>query len=539
MTHRTSLEYWMPWIAAAASGILGFLGYAGFDQFYLGWICMVPVLWAIRNQSPVRALFIGWVGGIIAHGGGFYWIIYMFEQFAGLPLPLALLGLLLLAAANGIVVAVWAGLTRLVLQKTGWNVIWVAPVIWTALEKFWPAIFPNYLGASQYKLTALTQIADVTGILGVSFLLVYTNALIYSIIERRLNRQPFAWRPAAVFAAVIVLVLAYGTFRIHSVERDMAAAEKLTVGLIQANRGMQEKHIYRNQVLMEHQEMSREMAFSKKIDLIVWPENVQASTIPARTGQLPPGLLGRIGTPVLFGGILKIDDGKEFRFYNSAVLADSNEKILGTYEKIVLVPMGEYIPFGDTFPILYSWSPYSGRLWPGENIEPLILGTHAVSINICYEDIFPGHVRMLMQGGKEHRIPEAMFNLTDDSWYGNTVEPLEHLVLASFRAIEHRRTMVRSTTTGISAIIDPIGRLDQRTGQWTREMLTGVIPMMKGRTIYALAGDWMGWLCLVLVLASIGRVYQLSRRQPEGRPVTGPKKEKHDKKIKGNGHAAK
>ncbi|MBP7766756.1 MAG: apolipoprotein N-acyltransferase, partial [Syntrophaceae bacterium] len=199
--------------------------------------------------------------------------------------------------------------------------------------------------------------------------------------------------------------------------------------------------------------------------------------------------------------------------------------ILGTYDKMVLVPLGEYIPFGDTFPVLYSWSPYTGRLWAGENVEPLLFKSHAISVNICYEDIFPGQVRLLMKGGKERRIPDVMFNLTDDSWYGNTVEPMEHLALASFRSIEHRRALVRSTTTGISAIVDPAGRLNLRTGQWTREILVGAVPLMKGRTVYALAGDWLGWLCLVLALGCIGRTWQLARR-----PQRLPAKSKNKKR---------
>lgn len=525
MTNRICLNNFLPWLAAAAGGVLAFLGYAGFDQFYLGWICLVPVLWAIRHQSPARAFFLGWVAGIVGHGGGFYWIIYMFEHFAGLSWPPALAGLVLLAAANGVVFAVWAGLTRLVTRQTGWSVLWVAPVIWTALEKFWPEVFPNYLGAGQYPLTALTQIADVTGILGVTFLVVYANAFVYAIIERRLNRQPFDWKPATVFVAVFAVVLAYGTFRMAGIDRQAAEAEKLTVGLVQANRGMGEKHLYRNQVVREHQAMSREIAFSRNPDLIVWPENIQAAALQSRTGQLPPDLLGDLGVPVLFGGILQLDVAGETRFYNSAVLADERGAILGTYDKMVLVPLGEYIPFGDTFPVLYSWSPYTGRLWAGENVEPLLFKSHAISVNICYEDIFPGQVRLLMKGGKERRIPDVMFNLTDDSWYGNTVEPMEHLALASFRSIEHRRALVRSTTTGISAIVDPAGRLDLRTGQWTREILVGAVPLMKGRTFYALAGDWLGWLCLVLALGCIGRTWQLARR-----PQRLPAKSKNKKR---------
>jgi len=174
----------LPWIAAASGGVLAFLGYAGFDQFYLEWICLVPILWAISGQTPGRAFLIGWVAGIVGHGGGFSWIVTMLRQFADAPLWLAVLGLLLLAAANGLVFAVWAWATRLISRDAGWNALWVSPVVWTGVEKFWPQVFPNYLGASQYKLTLVTQIADLTGILGVTFLLIYANSTVYAVLSR-------------------------------------------------------------------------------------------------------------------------------------------------------------------------------------------------------------------------------------------------------------------------------------------------------------------------------------------------------------------
>ena len=191
--------------------------------------------------------------------------------------------------------------------------------------------------------------------------------------------------------------------------------------------------------------------------------------------------------------------------------------------KMVLVPLGEYIPLGDIFPVLYSWSPYSSRLWPGENEEPLQFGRHFISVSICYEDIFPGQISKLMNGGRYNRVPEAMFNMTDDSWYGNTVEPAEHLALATFRSIEHRRSLVRTTNTGISAIVDPAGRISHSIGQWTKGSLVGEIPMMQGRTIYAVMGDWFGFLCIILTLAGIGRAYQLTRKGVESKKVTPAK----------------
>ncbi len=503
----------LPWIAAVSGGVLAFLGYAGFDHFYLEWICLVPILWAISDAKPLRAFFIGWVAGLVGHAGGFYWIVYMFEEFAGLPRTPAILGLLLLASANALVFALWAAGTRLIVRATGWSIIWVSPVIWTALEKFWPQIFPNYLGASQYQLSALTQIADVTGILGVTFLVVYVNSLLWAILERRIHKQPFAWRPITVFALVIALTMGYGAYRIRTIDTQATAAKKLTIGLVQTNRGAGQKHADRDRFLREHQELTRELLAERKIDLLVWPENIVSLHLTSRHGQLPPAAFGQLDAPLLLGAILQMEQNRETRYYNSAVLLDPSGQILGTYDKTILVPFGEYIPMGDIFPWLYSWSPYSSRFWSGEMTEPMILGGRPISVNICYEDIFPGHIRLLMKGGRDGLLPQAMFNLTDDSWYGNTVQPTEHLVLASFRAIEHRRPLVRATTTGISALIDPVGRFTHRTGQWTKETLVGDIPLMSGRTVYARVGDWLGWLCASLVLFALIQAYRLRRKR--------------------------
>lgn len=506
----------LPWIAAAFGGVLAFLGYAGFDQFYLEWICLVPVLWAISSQTPGRAFLLGWVAGTVGHGGGFYWIVTMLRQFADAPLWLAAPGLLLLAAANGLVFAVWAWATRLVTRDAGWNGVWVAPVVWTAAEKFWPQLFPNYLGASQYKLLLVTQIADLTGILGVTFLVIYANSTVHAVIERVRTGQRRPWRLVAAFAAVIAIVLVYGAVRINMTDKAAASADTLSVGLVQTNRGAGDKHVDQALFLREHQEMSRELIAGRPLDLIVWPESILGIALPSREGALPASLLADLGTPVLFGAVLQLTERGERRYYNSAVLGDRTGRITGTYDKMVLVPFGEYIPFGDVFPWLYSWSPHSGRFWRGEITEPLQLNGRPLSVNICYEDIFPGHVRMLMRGGRDGRVPEALFNVTNDSWYGDTIQPLEHLVLASFRSIEHRRSLVRSTNTGISAIVDPAGRIVQRTPQWKKASLAGTIPLMQGRTVYAVLGDWIGWVCGAIALAGISRAWQARGRFAKG-----------------------
>ena len=413
----------------------------------------------------------------------------MFQQFADAPWPLAALGLLLLAAANGLLFAIWAWATRLITRDAGWNVVWVSPVVWTAAEKFWPELFPNYLGASQYKLTLVTQIADLTGILGVTFLVIYANSTVYAVIERVRGKQRHPWRPVAVFAAVIAVVLVYGAVRIAMVDKAAASAGHADRRLVQTNRGAGDKHVDQALFLREHQEMSRELMRRRgRSTSLSGPRASWA--LPCRPARecCRASLLGDLQTPMLFGAILQLKEQGERRYYNSAVLADGTGRILGTYDKMVLVPFGEYIPFGDTFPLALFLVALLGPVLAGENASRSGLNGQPLSVNICYEDIFPGQVRTLMQGGRDQRIPEAMFNLTNDSWYGNTIEPMEHLVLASFRAIEHRRALVRSTNTGISAIVDPVGRIVQRTAQWTRETLVGRIPLMQGRTVYAVPG---------------------------------------------------
>jgi apolipoprotein N-acyltransferase len=267
--------------------------------------------------------------------------------------------------------------------------------------------------------------------------------------------------------------------------------------------------------------MSRALVASQPLDLIVWPESVIGIRLMSREGSLPSGLLGDTHTPTLLGAVLRLGENGAVRAHGSALLMDGAGRILGTYDKMVLVPFGEYIPFGETFPALYSLAPPStSSFLPGESREPIPFGRYLLSVNICYEDIFPGHVRSLMRGGPDRRIPDVLVNLTNDSWYGNSTEPIEHLALASFRSIEHRRSLVRSTNTGISAFVDPIGRIVTRSGIWTRETLVDRVPMMQGRTVYALLGDWIGWVCALLSLAGIGRALLVSSRR--GKPLLLP-----------------
>lgn len=528
----------MPWALAALAGVLGFLGYAGFDQFYLEWIFIVPMFWAIRDATPRRAFFIGWFTGTVGHTGGFYWAVHMFKVYAFLPLPVAIIGCVGMAALNAVSFALFAWCVRRLKVDNNWSVGWTAPLVWVGIEHFYPYIFPNYLGASQYLLPALTQIADVTGIMGVSFFVVACNSVVYELVACLAARKPLPRRLLLVFAGYLVLLLGYGAWRIHAVDAQTAAAPKIRAALVQSNLGAQAKQADRNGFLKTQHEMSLEVVQQEKIDLLVWPEGAYNNYLLRSDEQLPARVLGALTTPVLFGALtVERIDGKNRR-YNSALLADAGHRILGRYDKQVLVPFGEYIPGGDLFPIIYQWSPYSGRYYSGQSLEPLPFNGYLLSLNICYEDLFPGLVRTLMTRNKQAAtaLPHAIFNLTNDSWYGDTTEPMEHLALASFRAIENRRPLVRSTNTGVSVFVDPVGRIQRRSGQWTREVLVDDVPMMTGRTVFMVVGNWFGWSAFALLLAGMGQALWSARQRRPARPATEqppPPKARKKKKKRG------
>ncbi|MFH1811570.1 MAG: apolipoprotein N-acyltransferase [Pseudomonadota bacterium] len=512
-TQPSRLKKWQPWLLAVLSGVLGFLGYAGFDQFYLEWLFLVPLLWVIRDATPRRAFFLCWVMGTVGHSGGFYWVAHMMHDFAYMPWAVGVLATLLMGAVNALSIALWGLGLRRIQQATGWSTLWLAPLLWTAIEVFYPFIFPNYLGASQYKVLWLTQIADVTGILGVTFVLVWINAALFGVVEWRLTRGDLPRLQLAIFAVGLIAVLGYGAVRLSQVDAAVAQAPKITVGLVQSNLGASAKHRDRQGFLRLHHEMSTELQDQHKVDLIVWPEGAYNAYLDKGIARLTSRVMGTLTTPLLFGALTVERVDGQSRRYNSALLADAERKVLGSYDKHVLVPFGEYIPLGDTFPFLYKWSPNSARYYHGQTSHPLPFGRYLLSVNICYEDLFPGLVRMLMTSdGAGERLPHAIVNITNDSWYGDTVEPTEHLVLASFRAIEHRRPLIRSTNTGLSAIVDPVGRFTALSGQWTRENVVGEAPMMSGRTVYSLVGNLFGWLCLLAAAFCLGQAEWDRRR---------------------------
>jgi len=319
--------------------------------------------------------------------------------------------------------------------------------------------------------------------------------------------------PVATFAATfgfVAFAIIYGAIRMPRVDAEVASAPSLELGLVQVNMDIFEKRQQMVEGHQRHLEHSRQLEAEGNLDLLVWPES--AYNYP-RFGRMLPMLAKEVRqdlkSPILFGGLSVARKAGPLQLYNSVFLVHRDGVIGERYDKTRLAMFGEYMPFGDRFPRLYMLSPNSGGFTPGTHVTPLSLGPWRISTPVCYEDVLPSLIREMVN----HANPHILINLTNDAWFGDTQEPWIHLRLAQFRAIEHRRYLVRATNSGVSAIIDPVGRIIANTGVQTRENLRATVHMMEGQTLYARLGDWPGWLAL------LATGFMLMRRRRAEAPV--------------------
>jgi len=476
---------------AVVSGVLYFLSYCGFDQWYLSFFCLVPLLFVIEGQKQFYAFLLGWICGIATNGGGYYWIIHTISDFGHFPLPAAVGLTFVLWAWQGLSIGLFAWLvSRQPRDPTG-----ILPAMcFIAVEFIFPFLFPSYIGCALYKVPMLVQVAELGGPLLVSFMLVYVNVAIYGLFTFRLGNN--IYRPYHRVAAAIVLVVAcalFGKIRIKDIEEKSMAAPSVKIGTVQANMGIFAKRENPSECLRRHLKGSSKLSM-QQVDLIIWPEAAYMYFVPAGKKRL--SLLNNVGInkPALIG-VLRKDGEKR---YNSAFLLDANGFIKGMYDKTYLLAFGEYIPFGDRYPQLYDYTPNTGHFTHGTSLKPVEFNGYRLSIMICYEDILPGFTRKLVSAGKPH----LLVNLTNDAWFGDSNEPVIHMALASFRSIEHRRWMVRATNSGVSAIIDANGKIVERTGVFEQTTMKGSVAMLDlPPTVYGMTGDILGYAALLLVVA--------------------------------------
>jgi len=491
---------------AAVSGVLLVLSFPKFGNGIVAFFALVPLLVALRDASPWQGFLLGYVSGVVSSLGLVYWTALVVTQFGGMPLPVGIAVMVLLCLVLGLFPAVVGVVVASFGREFGSGALFLAPILWVATEMarvhtFWQ--FPwCLLGYALTDHPPLVQLAALGGIHLVSLFVATVSVLLaYGAIGEGKRGRGLALGAAP---GLVLVVWALGTWRMG---QPVTESGRIRVGLVQASipQDIKWEPSYAWDHMGRHLRLTDEAA-AEGATLVVWPE----SSVPfsfdghASVGDLLRQTTARHSIHLVFGN----DDhatgtgGKEVFFVGAKMIAPDGTLAL-RYHKMHLVPFGEYVPMQS---ILTLGGRFSARLVeavsdfsPGTQAVVGRIDGHRLGVSICYEAIFPGLARDFVRNGAE-----LLVNITNDGWYGRTSAPYQHMGMARLRAVETGRYLVRAANTGITAVVDPRGRVLAETTLFSETTLVSDVAWTDDITPYVRFGDVVGWACVALsvVLAS-------------------------------------
>lgn len=491
-------------ILPVLSGILAWASFPTMNQGYLAWAALLPlVLYMIRVKTAGRAFLGGWVVGTVQFLGLLYWVPQVLSHYGGLPVYGAWGLFTILAATLGCFPAAACALTRHCMNRGGSRFLFVFPPAWVALEYLRGLIpfggFPWLLfGYSQIDFPSLVQIADLVGVYGVSFLIVWVNAALAWFlfgVERGWRRSA----PLAVGGLLLAVCLVYGSAALN---RWNQIQPQHRAALLQSNLTIDHpQEMLSRKYRQGYLEMADRLP-SNGIDLLVLPES-PSPLFYHQDGdyrETMKGLARRFPLGLIFNNVRFREVAGVPVYFNSAFFLDGNGKELGIYDKMHLVPFGEYIPWPKIFFFSETISKDVGNFHPGEDHLTVPLAGHPANVLICFEAIFPDLSRVFVRKGSE-----LIINLTNDAWYGDTSAPYQHLAMTRWRAVESRRYLLRAANSGISAIIAPSGKIEMKTGLLREDTAVGGFSFLREVTFYVRYGWFFPILCVVISLLVLFR----------------------------------
>ena len=494
-------------IAAVVSGLALVAAFPSLDVEPLAWVAFVPLLWVTRGVRPRAAFGIGWLAGSTFFVGSIYWIVHTIGHYTALPTGVAVILLLLMSSALGCYTGTFVAVLRW-LDVRGVEARWlVAPALWVTLEwmRGWFFIgFPwNALGYSQHRFHALVQMAEVTGVYGVSAVVVLFNVVVADVLQTRGVAMRRHLPALATVTTLLVVLPGLGHWRMRSLAQRPAAGT-VRVGVVQGNVDQAHKWdpAFQDETQRRYDELTRAAA-RNGAELVTWPETATPFFFqqpgPRRDEVL--ALVRDASVAVLFGSPAYDERApRDFEQYNRAYFVDADGIERDVYDKMQLVPFGEYVPFSSLLFFVDKIVGTVGGIAPGQRATVFDGPSGRFGVLICYEGIFPRLSRQLVAGGADYLV-----NITNDAWYGPTSAPHQHLVQATFRTIENRVPMVRAANTGISAVIGVDGR-PLWTGPLDRALWhVEDMDYLQVRTIYTRVGDVFVWLCVLTTLLALGR----------------------------------
>jgi apolipoprotein N-acyltransferase len=426
------------------------------------------------------------------------WLNFTFQVYSAIPWPLTWGPTLLLAAYCGLWTGLVAGSVSFIALRRGpgWALL-AAPFLWVAAEWFRGWLFEGFpwgnIAYSQYRHLAVIQIAEVAGVYGVAFVIVAVNAALAGALL-------MPWRRAGLGLGLATLLvaatLAFGGWRLGEAEPPGEISIAVMQPAIEQPLKWSPDHTAAT--LRIYGDLTRAAA-REHPGLIVWPETASPTVLRQDPGLLKAltDLVTRTGVPLLVGSVdADGAGGKELR--NTAFLV-TERGIVERYDKIHLVPFGEYVPLSGVIGFVRGWAEFISELTPGSRAVVFSGPPAPFGVVICYEGVFPALVRRFVQNGAR-----LLVNMTNDGWFGSTSGPFQHLAMYPFRAVEHRTAVVRAANTGVSAFIAPSGRIVRTLGLFQRGNLISSVPLRTRTTLYTRFGDWLAWMAVGVSGMSLG-----------------------------------
>ncbi|HXE79866.1 MAG TPA: apolipoprotein N-acyltransferase [Vicinamibacterales bacterium] len=495
------------------SGALLALSFPKYGHPAVAWLALVPLLVHLADRvtapNPARRGFVGgWLCGVVYFAGTIYWTGGVMARYGGIDpaLAAAIAGLLIafLALFPGVFGIVQSHLT----VRYGPRAVLLAPFVWTATELGRTWLFGGFpwalVGYSQTTVLPVAQLASVTGVYGLSALIVFVSAAAALAVTGRGRERWVA--PSAATALVAVTAL-WGSVRIEDA-RLLRTGTPLQVGLVQGNVPQDRKWdpAFARDILSDYLEASRAAA-DRGARLIIWPE----SATPFTFDQNPRGeairMLARERRVWILFGSDEVDAKDPSVSYNSAFLIGPDGSTAGVYRKVQLVPFGEYVPFRRLLFFAKPLVQAVGDFAPGEGPVPLPFAEGILTTAICYEVVYPALIREGVLAGST-----LLTTITNDAWFGRSSAPYQHFEMAAMRAIEQGRYLARSANTGISGIVDPYGRVIAASGLFESAVIVEQVRLIAERTIYARIGDVVAHGSVLLTLAAWASCFIAGRR---------------------------
>ncbi len=525
MMNRFSVTSMLP---AIVSAVMLAASFAPVGLSILAWIAFVPLFISLERVlhgtggALKRVVVTGLAFGMTFFLLTVYWVVNSMYNFGGVPIVVSIGVMLLMVLYLSVYPALFAVGFCFTRALSPVLRIFFIPSLWVALEWLRGYLFTGFpwvlAGYSQANHPLLIQTADLFGVYGIGFTILSVNTAIYLALRSRFAVQEEGTEAGAtpvtpVFVSALLLgfTIIYGVVTLGSVGERVSGWKKIEAAVAQGNINQSVKWdpSYAEKTVDIYRRLSLKAVEGSEVELIIWPE----TSVPfylAKDRLLSPRVLGaatEAGASILTGSPHYEFDGTTPLYFNSAFLISTSGTISGRYDKIKLVPFGEYVPLNKILFFIKKLTVGIGDFTPGPGPSPIDFNGGSIGVLICFESVFPDIAGASIRSGAG-----LLAVITNDGWFGRTSAPYQHFDKAVLRAVEGRVYVLRSANTGISGVIDPLGRVTRKTALFTEDVITAKVGIREGPLTFYTRYPWP-LPAVTIVFSAVVLCYVFMRRR--------------------------